>query len=174
MIRNLHFVAVLLLSNSFLVSNAVAAFSTDAVMAGNVKRNQYQNDALIWGGDALANPVVLDNIRWAPNSGFERIVVDLSGEGAGWETKVPPYFQVGMDSGTKKIQVSIRGVSRRNLGGEKLSKSLSRSSLVASTYLAPAIEGDLASFEVQLKKAAAVEAFYLVNPPRIIVDIRAD
>lgn len=146
----------------------------EAIVATNVKRGQYQHDAVFWGGDALANPMALEGVRWAPNSGFERIVIDLAGEGSGWETKVPPYFQVGFSSKDKKVLVSIRGISRRGLTSEKLAKSLARSPIVASTYLAPAIEGDLASFEIQLSKAAALEAFYLVSPPRIILDIRAE
>lgn len=165
-----------------LIALAVFALSTSTVWAAvaepiavsNVKKNQYQRDAVLWGGDALANPMVLDNIRWAPNKGFERVVIDLSGEGSGWESKTPPYFQVGISSNERKVLVSIRGIAQRKLTAEKLAKSLSRSPLVASTYMAPAVEGDLASFEVQLKKPAQVEAFYLVNPPRIIMDIRAD
>jgi len=142
-------------------------------LASNVKRNQYHSNAVIWGGDALANPMALENVRWAPNTGFERIVIDLAGETSNWESKIPPYFQIGLSDKERKILVSVRSISRRGLSSEKLSKSLARSSLVASTYLAPSLEGDLASFEIKTHKAVAVEAFYLVNPPRIILDIRA-
>jgi hypothetical protein len=157
----------------FGLAQAQAAIApADAIMASSVKRNQYHSQGIIWGGDALANPMVLENIRWAPNGNFERIVVDLTGDGSGWETKIPPYFQVGISP--SKILVSLRGISRRALTGEKLAKSLARSSLIVSTYMAPALEGDLASFEIQTRKPVSVESFYLVNPPRLIMDLRGE
>jgi hypothetical protein len=40
--------------------------------------------------------------------------------------------------------------------------------------MAPALEGDLASFEIQTRKPVSVESFYLVNPPRLIMDLRGE
>ena len=152
---------------------SLTAFSPNEVLvAEKTKRNIYSSSSITWGGDALANPVVLSSIRWAPNQGFERIVVDLAGEGPGWETKTPPYFQVGLEPESHKIILSIRGVAKRQLNQEKLSQSLARSSLIKSAYLAPGLEGDLATIEWRTAKAVEVESFYLVNPPRIILDVK--
>lgn len=150
-----------------------AGASIGAIQAEQAKKNRYSSDAIASGGDALANPVSLMGIRWAQNSGFERIVVDLSGEGAGWEAKLPPYFQVGVNGEQKKISINIRGIARRQANQAALAKSLSRSPLIAQAYLAPAIEGDLASIELSLRQKAEAEIFYLVSPPRIIIDVRA-
>lgn len=151
------------------------AFSpSEVISAEQVKRNVYVSDSVISGGDALANPVNLANIRWAKNpAGYERIVIDLSGEGSGWETKIPPYFQVGHDSNSSAVTLSIRGVARRDITAGILEKTLSRSNLVANTYLAPGIEGDLAALEFRTRAPVDVESFYLVNPPRIVIDVRA-
>src|SRR5688572_5380650 len=95
---------------------ALALVPSEVVPAEAVKRNVYVSDAVVSGGDALANPVNLTGVRWAKNpAGYERVVVDLAGEGSGWETKVPPYFQVGHDGRASSINVSIRGVSSREV-----------------------------------------------------------
>lgn len=156
-------------------SPAARAFSpSEVIPAEPVKRNVYVSDAVISGGDAQANPVTLNGVRWAKNpAGYERLVIDLSGEGTGWEAKTPPYFQVGHDAQANTIDVSIHGVSQRNVTGGTVAKAVSRSSLLAQAYLAPSIEGDLASLELKTRTPVDVESFYLVNPPRIVIDVRA-
>jgi len=154
--------------------SALALTSSEVVPAEPVKRNVYVSDAVVSGGDALANPVNLTGVRWAKNpAGYERVVVDLAGEGAGWETKTPPYFQVGHDSRSSAINVSIRGVSSRAVTNSRLEKSMARSSLISQAYLAPSMEGDLAAIELKTRTPVDVESFYLVNPPRIVIDVRA-
>lgn len=160
---------------SVLCSSASQALvPSEVVSAEAVKRNVYVSDAVISGGDALANPVNLSGVRWAKNpAGYERVVVDLSSDGAGWETKIPPYFQVGHDGRASAINVSIRGVANREVSNSLLEKTMSRSSLIASAYLAPSLEGDLAALELKTRAPVDVESFYLVNPPRIVIDVRA-
>lgn len=159
---------------AFLFPLAAGAFSpNEVIVAEQVKRNVYVSDSMIYGGDALANPVNLSAVRWAKNpAGYERLVIDLSGEGSGWETKVPPYFQVGHDSRSGAISLSIRGVSRRDLNGTTLSRAVAKSSLISQAYLAPGLEGDLAALEFRTRSPVDVESFYLVNPPRIVIDVR--
>jgi hypothetical protein len=167
---NLPLLAALLFSPSF----AWAFSPNEVIPAEQVKRNVYVSDSVISGGDALANPVNLAGVRWAKNpAGYERLVVDLAGEGSGWETKVPPYFQVGHDSHASAINVSIRGVSQRQVSGASIGKSVARSNLISQAYLAPSLEGDLAALEFKTRAPVDVESFYLVNPPRIVIDVRA-
>ncbi len=157
-----------------LAQNAWSFSPNEVINAEQVKRNVYVSDSVIAGGDALANPVKLSAVRWAKNpAGYERLVVDLAGEGSGWETKVPPYFQVGHDTKSNSITISIRGVSQRSLSSSILEKAVARSSLVGQAYLAPSLEGDLAALEFRTRTPVDVESFYLVNPPRIVVDVRA-
>ncbi len=154
--------------------SASALVPTEVIPVEAVKRNVYVSDAMMSGGDALANPVTLSGLRWAKNpAGYERVVIDLEGEGNGWETKTPPYFQVGHDTRAAAINVSIRGVSQRELTNGLLEKTISRSSLISSAYLAPSLEGDLAAIELKTRAPVDVEGFYLVNPPRIVIDVRA-
>lgn len=158
-----------------LAAQTALAFSpNEVVSAEQVKRNVYVSDSVISGGDALADPMNLSGVRWAKNpAGYERIVVDLAGEGSGWQAKAPPYFQVGQDSRANSINLSIRGVSRRDLNGTALERAVAKSSLISQAYLAPGLEGDLAAMEFRTRAAVDVESFYLVNPPRIVIDVRA-
>lgn len=153
---------------------SLALTPSEVIPAGQVKRNAYVSDSLISGGDALANPVNLAGVRWANNpAGYERLVVDLAGEDSGWETKVPPYFQVGHDSHAGAINLSIRGVSQRSVSSGALGRAVAKSALISRAYLAPGLEGDLAAMEFRTRGPVAVESFYLVNPPRIVIDVRA-
>lgn len=151
------------------------AFSpSEVVPAEQTKRNLYVSDSTISGGDSLANPVRLSAFRWAKNpAGYERLVLDLSSDGAGWESKTPPYFQVGHDSRSSSISVSIRGVSQRSVSSDELHQSIAKSSLLSEAYIAPGIEGDLAALEFRTRAPVRIESFYLVNPPRIVIDVRA-
>ncbi|MGZ3695545.1 MAG: hypothetical protein ACXWQO_15655 [Bdellovibrionota bacterium] len=163
-----------LLSFVLLAPTAFAFAPNEVVSAEQVKRNVYVSDSVICGGDALADPMNLSGVRWAKNpAGYERIVVDLSGEGAGWQAKSPPYFQVGQDSHASAINLSIRGVSRRDLSASALARSVAKSSLISRAYLAPGLEGDLAAMEFKTRAPVDVESFYLINPPRIVIDVRA-
>lgn len=165
---------ILFLAALLLPSLSRAFSPSEAIPAEPVKRNVYASDVVVSGGDALADPVSLAGVRWAKNpAGYERVVVDLAGEGGGWESKAPPYFQVGHDSRSGTIDLSIRGVSRRALTGAALSKAMARSSLIAQAYLAPGLEGDLASLELKTRAPVDLESFYLLNPPRIVIDVRA-
>lgn len=158
----------------FFSPSAFAIAPNEVVPAEQVKRNVYVSDAMISGGDALADPMNLAGVRWAKNpAGYERIVVDLAGEGAGWQAKTPPYFQVGQDSRANSINLSIRGVSRRDLNNPALERAVAKSSLISQAYLAPGLEGDLAAMEFHTRAPVDVESFYLVNPPRIVIDVRA-
>jgi hypothetical protein len=153
---------------------AQAAFSpAEVIAASKVKRGVYVSDSVFWGGDALANPMSLRSVRWASNQGFERLVIDLGGEGQGWETKLPPYFQVGVSSSQNKISVSIKGITERGISEDVLARSLKKSSMIQDAYLAPPLEGDLAALEFSVRKPVDIESFYLVNPPRIVIDVRA-
>jgi len=157
-----------------LSSSAFALGNAEVIGAQGSKRNVYVSDAVISGGDALADPMNLTGIRWAKNpAGYERIVVDLAGESAGWQKKTPPYFQVGHDSRTSTVNLSIRGIARRDVTADALNKSLAKSALLSKGYLAPGLEGDLASVEFQTRAPVDVESFYLTSPPRIVIDVRS-
>ncbi|MCO5144292.1 MAG: hypothetical protein M9962_14485 [Oligoflexia bacterium] len=158
----------------FALSYQTHAFNPRTVIGAEAKkRNLYLSNSIITGGDALANPVNLTGVRWAKNpGGFERIVIDLRGEGKGWETQTPPYFQVGHNEQLNSISVSIRGVTDRKISKSMISRSIAKSTMIADANLSPNFEGDLASLEFRTRENVDIEAFYLLSPPRIVVDVR--
>lgn len=153
---------------------APAEFSPHEVMAAQQSKQEiYVMDAIVRGGDPTAKSASLTNLRWAKKQGYERIVLDLAGEGANWQKSSLPYFQVGLNPQAQKVSVDIRGVINRKLTQENATRALRRSAYVKEVYLAPPLQGDLLSLEMKTKQTVDVEAFYLVGPPRIILDIRA-
>ena len=153
---------------------AAAKFSPAMVKAAEKgKRNRYLGDGIVRGGDPLAHPTTLADIRWAKRMGYERIVFDFRGQGSNWEQKLPPYFQVGLDPIKGRINVGVHNVTGAEVNQSQLEKTFTRSGLVKAAYIAPQIEGDLAVLDLKVTVPVNVETFYLVNPPRLILDIRA-
>lgn len=151
-----------------------APFNPKSVLsASKGKHNQYISEGVIRGGDPLSHPTTLDKVRWGKKWGYERLVIDLKSSGVEWKQKVPPYFQVGVDPVHGKFDLSIRYIDFRNVDQEKLNRVIAKSNLIKSAYLAPKLEGSLASMEFKVTTPIKLEGFYLLNPPRIILDIQA-
>lgn len=151
-----------------------APFGAKSVLpASKGKHNQYISEGIIRGGDPLSHPTTLDKVRWGRKLGYERIVLDLKSEGIEWQQKVPPYFQVGVDPVAGKIDVGIRYIDYRNVSQADIAKSIAQSGLIRSAYFAPKLEGSLASLQFKTTTPVKVESFYLINPPRIILDVQA-
>ncbi len=155
------------------LSLEAAPFNSKSVMpASKGKHNQYISDGIIRGGDPLSHPTTLDKVRWGKKWGYERIVFDLKNKGIEWEQKVPPYFQVGVNPFHGKVQIGIHYIDFRNVSQSALNKSIAKSNLIKSVYLAPKLEGSLASLEFTVSTPVKVETFYLLNPPRIVLDMQ--
>jgi hypothetical protein len=158
----------------FLAISALAEFSPHEVIpASKGKQEVYVMDAIIRGGDPMAVPVSLANIRWARKQDFERVVFDIEGNGIGWESRIPPYFQVGLNPNKGRLSLDIKGINNRRIVQADIERVLAKSALVKRAYFAPKLQGELASLELTTKSTVDVEAFYLLNPPRIVLDLRA-
>src|SRR5262249_42795512 len=114
------------------------------------------------------------NIRRAPNTGFERWVIDLEGNRSGEPVAIqrPPYFQVAVTPDEKRLVFTIWGKPRLEFDSKKVVTALHRSPLVQDIELFPRIEDERWTFSVDLKAGRPVEVFELSNPVRIIVDIK--
>ena len=153
---------------------SLAEFSPHEVMpAAKGKQDVYVMDAIIRGGDPLAQPATLANVRWAKKPGYERLVFDIEGSGSEWQVRTPPYFQVGLNPNKGRISLDIRSIQGRKVAQADIERAVSRSSLLKTAYLAPKLQGELATLDFTTRTTVDVEAFYLVNPPRIILDVRA-
>jgi hypothetical protein len=130
-------------------------------------------DGLIIGGDRSIDQVLIKDIRFSVQSGFERIVIDLEGTLHGERAAIPrpPYFQVEVNSSQKRIGVSIWGRPELRFDAHKVSKLFKKSTLLKSVSLLPKIEEDIWTFGLPTKTEANVEVFELSEPVRIIIDI---
>jgi hypothetical protein len=138
------------------------------------KTNSYVRDGVIQGGDKAINEITIQDIRRAPNKGFERIVIDLSGTRNGEPMAIerPPYFQVAVSPDEKRLIFTIWGKPKLQFNSKRVIAALKKSPLIQSVELLPKLEDDSWTFVIGLKEGKPVEVFELTNSVRIIADIR--
>lgn len=139
------------------------------------KTQHYVSDGTFFGGTKLTSTAELTNIRRANSGrGFERIVFDLS---ISKKFTKPPYFQAQIVSKENKIVVSFWGDINYSYDPEAASKAFQKSRSIQKLEIVPRVEEGLSIVEIQLKPKSKrngnykLEAFYLMNPARVILDI---
>ena len=149
----------------------------EKIHLAEARKNQaYVKDGLIVGGDRAIDDVVVKNIRRAPNSGFERWVIDLEGNRSGEPAAIqrPPYFQVAVTPDEKRLIFTLWGKPKLGFDSRKTIAALKKSPLVEDVALFPRLEDERWMFAINLKSGRPIEVFELSNPVRIIVDIKSD
>ena len=162
------------MSFSFAIS-ANAAIPPEKVRVSESKKTQnYLKDGVFTGGDQAISRVSIKDIRRAPNSGFERIVIDLESfiEGEPVTLARAPYFQVAVSPEERRLTVSIWGDPQLRFDPKKISKNFQKSTWISGIELLPKMETELWTFVLNLKNEASVEVFELKDPSRIILDIK--
>ncbi len=158
----------------FITHSLWANFSPRTVVpASKGKFQKYQVDAIIRGGYALAKNSKISKIRWARKNGFERLVLEVILEGTKQTNRSPPYFQVALEPNKGKVNLGIRSIKNVLFSQKEVQRIAQSSGLIKSAYLAPMLQDKLVLLNLQMQVPVDVEAFYLVNPPRIVLDIRA-
>jgi len=108
----IRFVLGLLLLTSVQSSSSIAELRPEKVfVADDKKHGSYVTDGLITGGDRTVTHIIVKDIRFALNKGFERIVFDLQGNRNGEPTAIqrPSYYQVAFNSSEKRLLISLWG-----------------------------------------------------------------
>ncbi len=149
-------------------------FNTEKVFVADSKKTKTPiKDGLIIGGDRAINQVMIKDIRFSSQAGFERIVIDLEGTQNGEKAAIPrpPYYQVDVSSDQKRIGVSVWGNPELRFDAHKIHTAFKKSSILKSIGLLPKLEDDVWTFALALKSNANVEVFELSQPVRIIIDI---
>lgn len=136
--------------------------------AGARKSGAYQSEGFFAGGSKEVTSVRLKDVRRADSrEGFERVVFDLEDHGG----RVP-YFQVQAANGEGRVVVSIWADTQYDFDAVKVAKAFSKSKRVRKFRALPRLEDGLSIFELNLSGARKLDAFYLTNPSRIIVDLQ--
>jgi hypothetical protein len=150
------------------------SFKSERVSVADSKKSKFQiRDGLVIGGDRVINQVVIKNIRFSRQTGFERVVIDLEGTRNGETTAIqrPPYYQVDINPSQKRIGVSIWGKPELRFDVGKVNQVFKKSSVFRGISLLPKLEDEVWTFVLPMKSNATVEVFELSQPVRIIMDI---
>ncbi len=150
----------------FFSLSAQASLDGTRVHAVEPKKTQtYVREGLVVGGDRQVTQVEVKEIRRAMNSGFERIVLDLSSRGT-------PYYQVAVEPEMKRIVFTLFGKPQLGFDPLKVIQGFKKSTLVSRIDLFPRLDENSWSFALNLKVPTPVEVFELSSPTRIIFDLK--
>lgn len=162
---------------SFVSVSARAELRADKVQVAEAKKTQaYMKDGLIVGGDRAINEVIVKDLRRAANAGYERIVLDVSGNHNGEAVAIsrPPYYQVAVTPDEKRIIFTLWGKPKLMLDAKKVKAAFAKSNIVNDVELFPVLDDESWTFLFELKSPAAVEVFELGDPVRIIIDLKGE
>lgn len=148
------------------------SYGTEAIRkllpaAGN-KNSIYLEEATFHNNNRGSSLYILKNVRWAKQKDFERIVFDIESSP---EEKRLPYFQINIEPISRRITVEIKDIKKLE-PSVRSKKKWDKSSLIKSFYVFPQMEGNLVSINIKLNKATLLESFYLLNPKRIVLDLK--
>lgn len=151
-----------------------AQLKPEKIFIADSKKTQFQiKDGLIVGGDRAINQVVIKDVRFSQQKGFERIVIDLDGTQNGELAAIsrPPYYQVEMNPHQKRVGISIWGHPEIRMNQKKVEAIFHQSQLLGGIQILPKVEDEVWTFALPLKSESTIEVFELGQPARIIVDI---
>lgn len=142
--------------------------------ASSQKLNFYIRDGLFSGGDRAIEDVIVLDIRFAKNQGYERMVIDLEGNHMGevGPLSKPPYYQVAITPDMKRLAVTVFGRPKLSFDPKRVQMAFKKSQSIKNVEILPLLEKDRWSFVLNLAQENPVEVFELTNPVRIIVDIK--
>ena len=172
-------IALVLMGYAATIQSASAAIAAgprpDQIFVTEAKKTRhYIKEGLFTGGDRAITGVSVRDIRRAPNSEYERVVVDLEGNHGGEAVAIPrpPYFQVAMSQAEQRVLVTVWGNPRLNFDPKKVQSAFRKSAGVKQLQLLPRLEENSWTFALDLQPGRTVEVFELTSPVRIILDIR--
>jgi hypothetical protein len=173
---SIHWILLLIIANSW-TANGWASLEPKSVhIADSKKTKAYLQDGLVVGGDRAIDSVVIKDIRRAKNTEGERIVLDLEGTSRGEPAPIerPPYYQVAVNRDEGRLIVSVFGKPRLMFDAVQVSNAMKKSTVISGIELLPKVEPESWTFVMNFKGDRAVEVFELVDPVRIILDIRPE
>lgn len=159
----------------FADSSSQAEIRPEQIYTADSKKNQkYIHEGIILGGDRSMIDIVVKDIRRAKNSGFERIVIDLTRtqNGEPTEIKHPPYYQLAVFPDERRFTLSLFGKPKLDFNPKKVLSTFKHSHVIQKVDLLPRLEDDSWTTSFELKSDSSVEVFELSQPTRIIIDVK--
>jgi hypothetical protein len=169
-------ILALLLPLLFLTHSAHAQFDDlKFKQALKLKKDFYVSDVSITGGDRNSSDFSISNVRIANNpAGYDRIVVDLSGNQNGKKSKLdrPPFYLVQVDSEHKRLLVTLYGKPKLDFSTQTAIQSVKKAKFISEIEFTPITEQDRWTWGIHTKSTAKAEIFELTEPARIIIDVK--
>ena len=162
-------------ATSFVFLTALADLKPEKIHTAEGKKTGfYIQDGLITGGDKTILESVVKDIRRGPNSGFERVVIELAGNVGGEEKSIerPPYYQVAVSPEENRLIFTLWGNPKVDFDSQKIMNRFKSNAVIQSLSLFPKIEKENWTFVFDMKPGHSVEVFELSNPARVILDIK--
>lgn len=156
-------------------SVANASLPPSKVFTASAKKlGAYVEDGVITGGDQAISRVVIKGFRFAQNSGFDRMVIDLEGmlDGEPAAISRAPYFQVAVSPEEERVVFTIWGKPKLDFDAQKAVQAFKKSAAVRSVEILPRLDDDSWTFVLSMQPGHSIEVFELGSPVRIIADIR--
>lgn len=164
-----------LLGLTFVFLTALADLKPEKIHIAEAKKTGfYIQDGLFTGGDKTIQDSVVRDIRRGPNKGFERVVIELSGNAGGENQTLqrPPYYQVAVSPEESRLAFTIWGNPKVDFDTKQMVAKFKSSAVIQNVSLYPKLEKENWTFVFEMKPGHSVEVFELSNPARIIVDIK--
>lgn len=140
-----------------------------------LKKDFYLSEGAFTGGDQSSNDFTITNVRVAANpSGYDRVVIDLSGNQLGEKTtlKRPPFYWVEMNPTTKKVVVTLFGKPKLDFSTLSSIQAAKKTRFIDEIEFTPLASQDRWTWAIHTHKSAKVEVFELTDPARIIIDLK--
>jgi hypothetical protein len=139
------------------------------------KTEVYIREGIFAGGDRSVESVTVTGLRRGNNGRFERVVIDLGASRAGDPVALAraPFFQAGVRAKPRRVSLTLWGSPTLAFDTRRVQREFRQSRVIRRLELLPNLDGESWTFAMDLREDAAVEAFHLSDPARIIVDIRS-
>lgn len=140
-----------------------------------LKKDFYLGEGAFTGGDRTSSDFTVTNVRVAANpAGFDRVVIDLSGNQLGEKSQLsrPPFYLVEIDPADKRILVTLYGKPKLDFSTMSSAQSVKKSKLISSLEFTPMANKDRWTWVIHTRQTVKAEVFELTSPARIIIDLK--
>jgi hypothetical protein len=160
----------------FLPRNAHAQFDSENFkQALKLKKEFYLREGSFSGGDRNSSDFRVSDVRIAANPlGFDRVVIDLSGNTNGEKTKLsrPPFYLVELNPASKMVTITLYGKPKLEFSTSAAMQAARKSKTISKLDFIPLVNEDRWVWTIETQVPVKAEVFELSDPARVIIDLK--
>jgi hypothetical protein len=150
------------------------AFAPSKVFVADTKKNHfYIQDGVFIGGDRMVSDAAVKSVRRSVNGKAERIVVDIQRLSSSSVLQKVPFFQVALDRMQNRISLTLSGNIQDAFDISPLEQAFRLSKLISQLILVPKMDIQPWTLLYQLESVCEMEVFELIEPSRVVIDLRS-